>query len=169
MNPELLPATPEHRALLCNLFELYSHDFSEMNGADVEANGRYTPDGFLAGWWEMPGGFEPFLLRVDGHWAGFAFVSSGSYIAPGRNTHWLMDEFFILRKYRRNGLGAWFAGAIFKRKPGTWEIGQIPENTAATAFWRRVLDRLAPGQYEEMAVNNDAWQGVVQIAQIDTV
>ena len=167
MPRDILAATPAHRALLRQLFELYAHDFSEMTGGDIGFDGHFTPDDFLKDWWNAAGSFHPFLLRVDGHWAGFAFVQVGSYIAPGRNAHWLMDEFFILRAYRRKGLGAWFAAELFKRFPGTWEVGQIAENTAATAFWRKLLNDVAPGQFEEIAVNNSEWQGVVQIAQIE--
>lgn len=167
MSRDILTATPAHRALLRQLFELYAHDFSEMNNAEVDASGHFTPDDFLKGWWNAAGGFHPFLVRVDGHWAGFAFVQVGSYLAPKHNAHWLMDEFFILRKYRRTGLGSWFATELFKRFPGVWEIGQIPENAAATAFWRKLLKKIAPGRFDEVIVNNSEWRGVVQVAHFE--
>ncbi len=163
MNLEIIPAVPEHRPVLRALFELYAHDFSPMTGADVNARGTYTEDHFLIGWWdEHAHAFYPFLLRVDGHWAGFAWVEVGSYIAPGRMRHWLMEEFFILRKYRGRGLGEWFAAQLFDRFPGVWEVGEIHENTDAQAFWRKVIGRYTGGRFEEMTVNNERWVGPVQ-------
>ncbi len=166
--PSVIPATRKHREVLRNLFDLYAHDFSEMTLADVEDNGRFTPDDFLADSWDSSEHvFKPFLLKVNTHWAGFAFVEAGSYIAPDRDRHWLMEEFFVLRKYRRLGHGTAFAMALLKRFPGIWEIGQIPKNTRATAFWRRVLNVAVNGEYKEIQVNNELWEGPVQIFEID--
>jgi predicted acetyltransferase len=159
----VIRAESKHRPILRNLFELYAHDFSPMTGADVDAHGAFTPRDFLSGWWDKGGdAFNPFLLRVDDQWAGFAFVELGSYVAPSAQQHWLMEEFFILRKYRRRGLGRWFARELLMRFPGAWEIGQIPENMAATTFWRRLLREDLRVPFEEQAVDNDRWQGPVQ-------
>jgi predicted acetyltransferase len=160
-DPEVVSATAEHRTLLRQLFELYCHDFSPMTGDDVRADGRYTGDDFLAGWPER--GPRIFLLRVAGQWAGFAWVGRGSYTRPGEADHWLMEEFCILRKYRRQGLGQRLAARLFDQFPGTWEIGEIPANTDAQAFWRRILGRYTQDRFTEVQANTTAWQGPVQV------
>jgi predicted acetyltransferase len=163
-NLQLIEATKEHRNVLRALFDLYAHDFSPMTGADVQADGRYTPNDFLTGWWDAHGEvFHPFLLKVDGQWAGFAWVEEGSYIEPDNDdvNHWLMEEFFIVRKYRGKGVGEWFARALFERFPGTWEVGEMHPNMDAQRFWRMVIGRYA-GEYDEITVNNDRWDGPVQ-------
>ncbi len=161
-NAEIISATKRHRRVLRALFELYAHDFSPMTGADVNAHGAYTEEDFLMGWWDdHANDFHPFLLKIGGHWAGFAWVEVGSYIAPGAARHWLMEEFFILRKYRGRGVGEWFATQLFDRFPGVWEVGEIHENKDAQAFWRKVIGRYA-GEFEEIVVNNDRWDGPVQ-------
>jgi predicted acetyltransferase len=48
-----------------------------------------------------------------------------------------MAEFFILRKYRHQGIGARAAWELFDRFPGRWEVFEIIENTAAQEFWRK--------------------------------
>jgi predicted acetyltransferase len=161
---DVVPATAEHRAVLRSLFELYAHDLSAMTAADVDAQGHYTPDAFLRGWWDAHAdAFHPFLVRVDGHWAGFAFVEVGSYVAGDDHTHWLMEEFFIVRKYRKRGIGAHFAAHLLRRFSGVWEIGQLPQNSAATAFWRHVLTDVVKQPFIEHLVDNEHWAGPVQV------
>ena len=50
-----------------------------------------------------------------------------------------MAEFFVLRKYRRGGVGTDAARAVFARFPGEWQTRQQFENTGAIAFWRRAI------------------------------
>ncbi len=47
---------------------------------------------------------------------------------------WWMDEFFVMRKYRRKGVGEIVAREVFDRLPGTWEVGQIAPNEVARKF-----------------------------------
>ena len=42
-----------------------------------------------------------------------------------------MLEFFVLRKYRKHGVGSHAASAILTMTPANWEIGVIPQNPAA--------------------------------------
>jgi predicted acetyltransferase len=169
MRCEIVRAGPSQRALLRQLFELYAHEFSAWNVEEVDGEGRFTPDDFLVDGWGRRGGVGRYLLRVDGQWAGFAFVERGSYVAPGKAMNWLMDEFFILMRYRRLGLGRRFALGLFERLPGVWEMGQIPQNRDATAFWREVLAGVGGGGYEEFLVENDAWHGPVQVVRVEGI
>jgi predicted acetyltransferase len=162
MTMETIAATDRYRAVLRRLFELYAHDFSPMTGADVDERGAFTDDDFLREAFEH-GDFHAFLLRIDGRWAGFAFVLQGSYVAPGVNRHWLVEEFFVMRKYRGRGAGEWFARQLFARFPGVWEVGEIHENMDAQRFWRKVIGRYTDGRYEEIDVNNARWEGPVQV------
>ena len=52
--------------------ELYLYDFSEFDGADVDAQARYGYP-YLDRYWEEAGR-SPFLIRVDGVLAGFVLV-----------------------------------------------------------------------------------------------
>ena len=156
---ELVRATPAHRSLLRQLYELYCHDFSPMTKADLGDDGYWTGDDFLDPW---PDNLHIYLIRVDRHWAGFAWVAFGGYSDPNSN-NFLMDEFFVLRQYRRRGVGEWAAVWLFNQCPGTWEVGEIPENVEAQHFWRTVIDRYTDSHYREVDVNNQRWHGPVQI------
>lgn len=158
----LLPAQPAHRALLRHLYELYAYDFSEMTHGDIGADGLFTGDEFLDPW---PDDRLIYLIKVDDQWAGFAWITRGSYVDPTIDDHYLIDEFLILRRYRRQGIGEQAAVRLFNRFPGTWEVGEIPENSGAQAFWRKVIGRFTGDHFEERFADNDRWRGPVQVFQ----
>jgi len=159
---EIAAVTPALRPVLQNLFELYEHDFSEMTGDDVGPDGRFARADFWDGVWQRPGAHH-FLLKVDGRWAGFAWLVTGlSYVTPDADCVW-MDEFFILRKFRRLGWGERLATHLFDRFPGVWEVGEIPANTPAQAFWRRIIGRYTGGDFREVVLDDERWRGPVQV------
>ena len=150
----LSPATKAERPALDNLMQLYIYDWSELRPLDVGDDGRFH-DYPLDAYWEDDWR-HPLLLRVDGRLAGFALVSARSRLS-GTPGVFDMAEFFVMRRYRRQGVGLAAASAAFDRFEGPWEIRQHDENTGATAFWRRVIDRYARGSYREVRWNDAAW------------
>jgi predicted acetyltransferase len=132
---ELVEATVADEPVLGRLLELYQHDFSEFDGADVDADGLYRYR-YLDNYWTEPAR-HPFLFRVDGHWAGFALVRAGE---PHD-----MTEFFVMRKYRRSGVGKQAARLLFVRFPGEWQVRQMRRNGASTIFWRDAI----PVEFEQ--------------------
>ncbi len=156
---DLIRAAPSHRLLLRQLYELYCYDFSPMTQEEIGDDGCWTGDDFLDPW---PEDLHIYLIRVDKRWAGFAWVAFGGYVDPN-SANFLMDEFFILRKYRRRGVGEWAAVWLFNQYPGAWEVGEIPENTDAQCFWRTVIGRYTDDAYREVSVNNGRWHGPVQV------
>jgi predicted acetyltransferase len=161
MNIEIIPATPGHRTLMRQLFELYCYDFSPMEGTDVNDTGLYTGEDFLAEW---PGpGRHLFLTKVDGHWAGFAWVAEHSFVNPGVPGHYWMAEFFVMQKYRRRSVGEYVAVRLFEMFPGVWEVGELASNVNAQAFWRKVVGRYTGGQFEEKVPGAEKWPGPIQI------
>ena len=62
-----------------------------------------------------------------------------------------MSEFFVLRRERRQGIGALAAHAVFDAHPGRWEVSELVRNERAIRFWRRVIGEQTVGRYEETA------------------
>jgi len=133
---EIVPATCGHQPLLANLLELYIHDFSEFLDVELGPDGRfgYPP---LHLYWNKPGR-HPFLAQVDGKWAGFALVKKGSEISGNENV-WDVAEFFVLRGYRRQGIGTQIAHQVWRRFPGMWEVRVLESNVNARDFWARAI------------------------------
>ncbi|MBN2147518.1 MAG: GNAT family N-acetyltransferase [Anaerolineales bacterium] len=160
MNLTVNPATEKDRPILRNLMELYLYDFSEFDGADVGPHGLFEYP-YLDHYWTEEDR-HPFLVRIDGRLAGFVLVLRYNYLT-GQRDHWVIGEFFILRKYRKQGAGAQVAVYIFNLFPGPWQVGQVPENTPATAFWRKIIARYTHNQYQEVMLDNETWRGPVQV------
>ena len=183
MEIEIVRATRKDTAVLRQLYELYEHDFSEYTHADVGETGMYTDDGFLTDYWREPK-WSAFLVRVDHKLAGFAWVLRTTLFGPDAehgtpaqltalvdsgllgldlDTHVLIEEFFIMRKYRRKGIGEYVARHLFSRFPGVWEVSEMVENTPAQAFWRKVIDRYTNGNCVEVNLQTSMWHGPVQV------
>jgi predicted acetyltransferase len=139
----IVPATLEDKPLIANLLQLYLYDFSEFMGWTLNAHGSFDYR-YLDHYWTEEGRY-PFLFRVDGALAGFALVRT----LEGDEPVHAMAEFFVMRGFRRGGIGATAAHALFDRFPGHWSVMEMEQNTAALRFWRRVIDRHAPGAWTE--------------------
>lgn len=162
MNFSLDAASAADATVLQNLFQLYTHDFSEFwagtSKGELMANGRF-PDYPLDPYFDAPGK-SAFLCKADGNLAGFALVDDTSHSAiPADHS---IAQFFILRKYRRSGLGLLAAQHLFQRYPGTWEVAVARKNTLALRFWREVIARFAAeGSLSELDLDGPDWNGPI--------
>ena len=112
---EIFAALPEQEPVLANMLELYAHDFSEFIDLKLGADGRFGYK-HLSLYWKESNRY-PFLIMADGQFAGFVFVRRGSEISNDADV-WDIEEFFIVRGFRRLGLGMKVAQEIWKSFPG---------------------------------------------------
>jgi predicted acetyltransferase len=155
----LTPAAQDDRATLENLVQLYCYDWSEIINHPVGDDGRFG-DLPLASYW-VDDWRHPFLLRVEGRLAGFALIGERSRLTGARGV-FDMAEFFVMRNYRRQGVGSAAAFAAFDLFKGPWEVRQRDENADATTFWRRVIGEYTRRNYEEVRWDDAEWTGLVQ-------
>lgn len=156
MEFELRCGTSSDRVVVDRLMELYLYDYSEFDGFDVDEHGMYRYDDLDYYWMEKSR--EIMVFKVNGNWAGFAMISAEVMLNGAQRS---LDNFFVMRKYRRQGLGALAARTIFERTPAAWEISVLPNNAPAVAFWRRIVHDFTDGQCRETALDNDDWSGPV--------
>lgn len=158
MNIAVQQVSADFRPTVERLIQLYEYEISGRLGADLGDDGLY-PTMNLEAIWRDP--YRVFLVRAHAHLAGFALVTRHpSYIGTGET--WLMNEFFVLRKYQRQGVGERAARLLFDQFPGHWEVAELAENVGARAFWRRVIGRYTGGQWRELTIENARWHGPVQ-------
>ena len=157
MDLYIYPAPIEEKTVFENLMHLYRYDFSEFSGDDVDKQGRFL-DHYLPYYWIEPNRY-PFLVKVDGKYAGFVMVRRFPDEESGEEIFHIA-EFFVLKKYRRRQVGRQMARRIFDRFPGKWRVAQTEENLPAQAFWRKVIADYTGGNFHEIRV--PGWDGPVQ-------
>jgi predicted acetyltransferase len=148
-SPRIERVGAEADAILRNLYEHYVHDMSEWLGLDVRADGSFGYD--TARIWR--GDHAVFLVRVGDRLAGFGIAGSAE--------KWLGDagvrdvkDLFVLRRYRRQGVGEALAAHLWRAFPGPWLVRVFAGNGSALSFWRRAVDRHTGGRYQEQAVSD---------------
>jgi predicted acetyltransferase len=165
MHVTLEAAGPDKRATVENLFQLYVHDFAdfwETRRIEIGEDGRFPPYPPLAAYWTEPGA-EPFLIRADGHIAGFVLIDRQGH--SGRPCDFNMGEFFVSRLYRREGVGRAAALQAIGDRKGLWEIAVARANTGALTFWRGVAATVS-SSVDEIDQADDHWNGAILRAQV---
>ena len=144
-------ASESDKPVIRRLLELNSHDFSAIDGRALGPHGEYGYP-YLDHYWLDGEDRHPFLVTVDEEIAGCALVRAG-------HPHELA-EFFVVRKFRRRGVGTAAARQLFGRFPGPWIVREMAGNDDATAFWRRAIpypfdERVHDGGVEQSFVVPD--------------
>ena len=143
----LVEATRDHIALVHDMARFYLYDIARQIGSGDEwvSGGAWMCErkDFSGGWDE---GNHPFLIEVGGALAGFCLID-GYALVP--DIDWNMSQFFVMGPWAGRGVGRKAATTAFERFPGCWQVMQVPENTAAIRFWRRVVGAWTRGAFKE--------------------
>jgi predicted acetyltransferase len=136
-------ATSTDAAVLSSLLELYSHDLSEVFELELGVNGRFGYEK-LPLYWSEPERRFPFLIHVGARIAGFALVTRGSP-AFGDPADFDVAEFFVVRRYRRSGVGRRAAFLLWNRFPAAWIVRVAEGNQKGLLFWTNVIGEYTSG------------------------
>ncbi len=148
---EWVPTGPEHTELVRNLYQFYAYESSDWEQEDVEVDGRfYIHDDHLARYWQEPD-WSAHLILVDGFIAGFVLIERSEL--PGLEALELAD-LFVLKKYRRQGIGRALATQILLSGANAWLVRFYRQDETAVAFWHAVLDEL-PRPVQAIEVDDD--------------
>jgi predicted acetyltransferase len=120
--------------------QLYIYDLGGDRW-DVESDGTFGSPAWHRRFWTWRGRHH-FVLLVDGRLAGFALVSDRAHFA-GAGVRAISE--FVLRKYRRRGIGTRAARILLASFPGRWELAELTWNVPARRFWRRLIRHCAVG------------------------
>lgn len=159
------PAAGEDLPLIGRLAQLYLHDFSEF--AEIGSPyGDVGPDGLFDGFdldrYRRETDRAIYVFRIGGAPAGFALINAWS--ASGMPVDRSVAEFFVMRKYRRAGVGAAAARRLVIGAPGWWEVPVASYNRPAQAFWRAFAESLHPLRVEEIEGEGEGvgrWSGPI--------
>jgi predicted acetyltransferase len=146
----------EQKPVLKKLLELYAYDFTEFTSKDVDCNGLYGYK-YLDHYWSEEGRY-PFMIYSDENIAGFVLIRR-YFDNDLRDYIYSMAEFFIMKKYRKQGIGKFIAFQIFNMFPGLWEVAVLEANKPAHIFWRRVIHDFTQEKFDE--IYKDDWNGPI--------
>lgn len=148
-NVKLARISYEQKSVLRSLMELYQYDMSpyeDDSDNDVNENGLYDYK-YVDHYWTEEGR-HPYFVKVSGKLAGFLLVrgiEASDLSAPGYS----MAEFFILKKYRKRGIGKQAAFQVFEWFRGKWSIAWLEKNLPAQNFWTTIISEYKAGEFSE--------------------
>lgn len=135
----------EEKHTLKNLMQYYFYDFSEYVRCDVNESGQFDDYPYLESYWSEEGRV-PFCIQFEGKYIGFVLVR---LVRSPDKDYYSIAEFFIMKKYRRSGLGRQAAIHTFDSFQGNWEVCQLENNKSAQAFWIDVIGQYTKNSYTE--------------------
>jgi len=158
-------AEQNDKHILRHVMTLYLHDLSEFN-SDLEINQRNGLFEFdVLDWFFEKEGLTPFFIRMDDDKTiGFILLQSGPFSNP-EFADYVLNSFFIMKKYRRQGLGRAACKVFFEQLPGRYAISQIKTNTPAIEFWKNVYKSLNI-EYYEKEEQEDGHEVIYQYFQV---
>jgi len=118
--------------------------------------GHREPD-LLASWFADSSAQVLTILQNDLP-VGFALVRVRQPLSAGQSTDYSMAEFFVARRWRRQGVGQEAVRLILDRFAGRWHIMEYLRNPGAVSFWRRVVGAYSLGRYQERVSNGEIHQ-----------
>ncbi|MCL2576214.1 MAG: GNAT family N-acetyltransferase [Defluviitaleaceae bacterium] len=150
MNINISIATIEQKSVLRNMMELYFYDMSEFDDEtdrlELDKNGLYGYS-WLDYYWVEYGRF-PYLMTIDSKLAGFALIRE---VEP---QVFSVAEFFVVRKYRKMGVGSVLINEMFKLHKSKWIISTPIKNIVAQSFWRKSVRSASAGKYAEYLIED---------------
>ena len=159
MDVLVLEAPIEEKPVLHRLMQLYLYDSTEFTGDDPGRDGVFSYR-YFDEYWHEPDRF-PFLIYCGANLAGFILVNSHTVVleqGAGRS----LAEFFVMRKYRRQGVGRRAAAQVFGRFPGLWEVRANDNSSAGQQFWRAIIAEYTGGEFSETVLETPSWIGPIQ-------
>ncbi len=141
MQIELVRTTVEQLPLIANLYQYYAYESSDWEEEEVEPDGRfYLHEPHLVRYWQEPE-WSAELILADGFIAGFLLIERSELAGIDALE---FADLFILRKYRRQGIGRLLAQQVLNRG-GTWLVRLYAQDQLAMAFWRSIQAELPLG------------------------
>jgi predicted acetyltransferase len=158
----LTQALPGEAQIIENLMQLYTHDFSEFwtgtPRGDLNPDGRFEAYP-LAEYWSRANWSALFIWYSE-VLAGFSLINDRTHSGEAANRN--VAEFFILRKYRGQGVGRIAAERIFSSHPGSWEVAVARKNVPAQEFWRDTIQNAGKASHiRELDLCRAEWNGPI--------
>ncbi|HCE3663416.1 TPA: GNAT family N-acetyltransferase [Vibrio parahaemolyticus] len=135
----------DSRHILENLFPYYVYDMSEFMKWDPDLNGLYTFKSSTLDCYWSDTSHVPYFIYVGKDLAGFVLVRK----YPSSPEILDIDQFFVLRKFKGQGIGKSAFKEVVNRHVGKWQIRVLKENEAALKFWLSAVSDIVGCNYDD--------------------
>mgnify|MGYP000170673869 CR=1 FL=1 len=150
MEVQLVKIKEHERKILENLFSYYIYDMTEYLkwNPDHEGKFSYDPSKFDV-YWEQEDHI-PYFIYVDSDLAGFVLIRR----YPSNLSTYDVAQFFVLRKYKGQGVGKEALAKVISIFPGKWQIRVLLENFGALSFWKSAVSNIVGEKYRLSKAND---------------
>lgn len=158
-NIYLIEVPESKKSVLRQLVELYQYELSPYTGYELNEHGHFGYS-YFDNYWTENDRFSYFIMAGE-KIAGFVMVNSYCEVLKDANAK-TIAEFFVLKTFRRQGIGQTAAKKIFNLFPGKWEIHQYLNNEKSVIFWEKVVGDYTSGNFEKkIMITEDGEQQVI--------
>jgi len=164
---EIVKATVDQQTIFANLLELMAYEHTEQWKFDIGDNGFYGYEE-LPLFWTDPNRY-PYLIYVNDKISGLVIVQKGSPISDDKDI-WDIAEFFIMKKYKKQGIGTKVAHKIWAQFKGCWQVRVLVENEIASAFWLQAIKKFSskPPSHTIKHIQAEGWSADWNIYQFES-
>ncbi|WIV21118.1 GNAT family N-acetyltransferase [Paenibacillus polygoni] len=157
MKVAIMKAALSDRTIIENLLQLYVYDFTEYTAAPIGENGVYQIMPDFESYWSDESSQQSYVIKANGEIAGFIMIKEKEETPKDH----VLSHFFILRKFRRMGVGRKAAISLFKGMKGVWELCQLEDNIPAQKFWDQIIKEVSYGEVKNKTENGRRYQNFI--------
>ena len=143
MTVQLRKVQEEEKPVLISLFNYYMYEFSDLTKSKLQANGSYLKDTELIDRYWIKANHYPYFIVADGDLAGFVFIRQ----YPSEDCVFDIDQFFVLKRFARLGIGSIAFKISLKLYPGNWVVRVMKENERGLLFWKSAIGAETKGDF----------------------
>ena len=146
---QILEASIDDYQCIQNMARFYVYDLSRECGS-ISSEWAIPKDGLYESFdfkeYFIDSSRKAYIVKVYEELAGFVLLNQEC--ENSENT-WNMGEFFIIAKFKGQGIGAQVAKEIWNMHPGKWEVSVIPNNKSALAFWEKCITQCTNSTFKK--------------------
>lgn len=143
LNPRIDKIDQSDREALERLFQLYVYDLSELLGNSVASSGDYSFNKDQLDLYWLREDHVPYFIRVGEELAGFVLIRK----YPANPQAYDVEQFFVMRKFRRGGVGLSVFRKVTSLYQGQWQVRVLKENVKALEFWCAAVEKIVGSDY----------------------
>jgi ribosomal-protein-alanine N-acetyltransferase len=141
----LSPASIADYPIIQNMASYYAYDVSEYMGWPQQNDGKHSIGMDFIKYWQAENTF-PLIIKYQDELVGFVIIDKN---VSDLSNDFNIAQFFILRKFKKKGIGRHIAFQCFDKFFGNWEVFVMPGNEGAYRFWRKIIKAYADNKFEE--------------------